>query len=246
VSVAPDIRPNFGHVPGVDLSGAPVTIARYEYETCFLCHSNNNPVQPAVPRQIVQNNNRLEFQATAASFHPVTAPGRNPHVPSLKPGFTPGSMIYCSDCHSSSDSKKAGGSAADGTHGSAYSPLLIGRYDTTMGTAYTNQAYALCFRCHEETSLMSEHDANPFRFHKLHVQDNRTPCSTCHDAHGISAEQGNTTNNAHLMNFDTRYTERSANGLYGFQTLGQGRGTCSLQCHTATRTIDHQDARYGF
>lgn len=243
-AIAPDIRPNFGHVPGVNLSGAPVLVARYEYETCFRCHGENNAIQPKVARQIAQNNTRLEFAPSAVSNHPVAAPGKNPNVPSLKPGLTTGSLIYCSDCHASSDSKKAGGQAANGTHGSSFSPLLVARYDMTMGTSYSAQAYALCFRCHEETTVMSE--TNPFKYHKKHVQDYKAPCSTCHDAHGISGEQGSAANNAHLMNFDTRVTERSANGLFEYRTLGQGRGTCSLKCHTPNQTVDHQDKRYGF
>jgi cytochrome c553 len=244
LAIAPDIRPNFGHVPGVNLGGSATAMARFEYETCFLCHGDNNAVQSKIARQIVQNNTRLEFQVSAVSYHPVAAPGKNSNVPSLKAGYTASTMIYCSDCHASSDSKKGGGSAANGTHGSAYSPLLVSRYDTAMGTSYTNQAYALCFRCHEETIVMSEQ--NPFPLHKKHVEEHRTPCSTCHDAHGISAEQGNTTNNAHLMNFDIRYTERSTNGLFEYKSLGQGRGTCSMQCHTANKTVDHRDTRYGF
>ena len=31
-----------------------------------------------------------------------------------------------------------------------------------------------------------------------------TPCSACHNAHGVSSLVGNTSNNAHLIDFDLK------------------------------------------
>jgi hypothetical protein len=53
----------------------------------------------------------------------------------------------------------------------------------------------------------------------------------CHDPHGISATQGNSTNNSRLINFDTRFVTPSSSGLLRFEATGQGSGRCYLTCH---------------
>lgn len=238
VATAPDIRPNFGQVAGVNAGGGSVPIARFEYEVCFTCHAMASPSAPKVARQIVQTNTRLEFSPSAVSFHPVEAPGKNMNVTSLKAGYSSSSMIYCSDCHGSSDSKKAGGSAANGTHGSSHTGLLVSTYDLDGGP-YNMSMYALCYRCHEETKLMAE--SSPFKYHKKHVREYQASCSACHDSHGISSEQGTTQKNAHLMNYDTRIASPSSNGKFEYNSTARN---CSVTCHTPNKTVDHRGKGY--
>lgn len=234
---APIVRGNFGKQTGVNAAGAPLTTVQYEYEVCFKCHGDSAAVQPFINRKIVQANTRLEFSSTAVSFHPVEVAGKNPNVPSLKPGFNAASIIYCSDCHSSDTGTRAGGSGSNGVHGSNQSPLLIARYDTTDQSSESSAAYALCYRCHNRTSILNDQS---FKEHKKHIVEERTPCSACHDAHGIASAQGTTANNARLINFDTNIVSPTSGGVLQYQSLGVFRGTCTLKCHGE----DHNNESY--
>jgi predicted CXXCH cytochrome family protein len=228
-TAAPNIPLNFGDIPGVTASGSPIAAAKSEYEVCFKCHADQAAaVQPYVSRKINQTNTRLEFAPSAVSFHPVQLAGKNNDVPSLRPGLTTASMIYCSDCHSSDNSKKAGGAGPNGTHGSNYRPLLIAGYDTIDGATESAESYALCYKCHTRTSILADES---FKAHKRHIVDQKTPCSACHDAHGIPSAQGNAMNNSHLINFDTRIVRPDSTGRLEFIDKGIRRGQCFLSCH---------------
>jgi predicted CXXCH cytochrome family protein len=198
------ISPSFGEVEGVNSSGATVAQATFEYEVCYRCHGDVNIATSSwIPRKITDVNTRLEFATSAISYHPVQIAGRNPDVPSLKPGWTETSVVSCSDCHGSDTSRKAGGSGPDGLHGSNVEPLLLARYDTFDNAAESASAYALCYRCHEREGGDGVLQDRSFP-HTLHVVDTRAPCSVCHDAHGIASTQGTSINNSHLINFDLR------------------------------------------
>src|SRR5207245_2770686 len=120
------------------------------------CHADQYTSKPhKVPRQLVQYNARLQFDPSAVSYHPVEVAGKNMNVPSLRPGYTTASMIYCTDCHASDTSKAAGASGANGPHGSNVLPLLLAQYDTIDGTSESASTYALCYRCHERSNLLS-------------------------------------------------------------------------------------------
>jgi hypothetical protein len=180
----------------------------------------------------------LEFVPSAVSFHPVTSPGRGRDVPSLIPGLTTSSLIYCTDCHNSDTGKKSGGGGPDGPHGSNTPPLLITSYDTIDGSGESSVAYALCYRCHERSSILSNVS---FSSHRQHIVNDRTPCSVCHDAHGISSVQGTTTSNAHLINFDTTvvFADPVTRRLE-YRSTGPRSGQCYLLCHGK----DHSGRRY--
>lgn len=228
-AVAPTISPKLGAVAGVNAAGATITKAQYEYEVCFKCHSTQNASQPTITRQIVQNDVRLQVAAAAVSFHPIEVAGKNANVPSLRPGLTTGSMIYCTDCHSSDTGTVAGGGGANGPHGSNNTPLLVAPYSTLDNSAESSVAYALCYRCHERSSIIGNQS---FPAHSLHVVDRQTPCSVCHDSHGISSAQGTSTNHAHLINFDINIVQRDpVSGLLEYRMTGSGSGQCYLTCH---------------
>lgn len=236
---APALRANAGHLPGVNASGAPVASAAVEAEGCFRCHADGNSRRPIVSRRLPQNNTRLEFAPDAVSSHPVLASGRNADVPSLLPPYSVSSVIYCSDCHASDTGVSAGASGPSGTHGSIYAPLLSARYETFDNTPESAAAYALCYRCHDRANILS--DAS-FKGHKKHIVDQRTPCSACHDAHGIASVQGNAINNSNLINFDTKIVQPEPTaGRIEFRDTGVFRGECTVRCHGAS----HVGMQYG-
>ncbi len=70
-----------------------------------------------------------------------------------------------------------------------------------------------------------------FGEHDKHIRDEETPCNACHDPHGISNTQGNSTNNAHLINFDRSIVSPANNGLLFFESSGVFSGRCVLNCH---------------
>jgi predicted CXXCH cytochrome family protein len=220
----------------VEPSGTPPSVR--EYEICFKCHGDSaNKAQPSGPyppyanRQAAQFNKRLQFDPANPSYHPVEAPGRNTFVPSLIAPWTTSSIIYCTDCHDNDSGPKAPipGIGPAGPHGSNYKHLLVANYQIDSGTLVESlTAYELCYKCHDRASILADRS---FKKHNKHVVVAASPCSVCHDPHGISASQGNTTNNSSLINFDTRFVSPSASGLLRFEVTGVGKGSCYLNCH---------------
>jgi len=240
---APSMAANFGEIPrDLDRQGNRTGSVSYEYEVCFKCHGDENLTRrsPWISRQIAQTSTALQFDPSAPSFHPVVAPGRNARVPSLRAGWTEGSLVLCSDCHGSDNSRKGGGTGPNGVHGSSYGPILLNRYDSSDFTPESSAAYALCYRCHDRDGAGGILQDRSFP-HRLHVVDARTPCSACHDAHGIASAQGNRRNNSHLINFDTSIVfPDPLTGRVEFNDQGTFTGSCTLTCHGTT----HQRTQY--
>lgn len=226
-------------VRGVTLAGAEVKPATYEYQVCFRCHADSSGKPAALTtRQIVQTNVRLEFQTTNPSFHPVAGPGRNTNVPSLISPWTTSSTMLCSDCHNSNTSPKGTNTGPNGPHGSTYAPLLVRQYTTIDNTSESASAYALCYGCHSRTSILGNQS---FPLHNKHVSGERAPCNVCHDPHGISSTQGNSTNNSKLINFNTTVVSPSSSGILRFESTGTFSGSCYLTCHGQ----NHNPCSYG-
>lgn len=237
-------RPGLGQVgestrlvSGVDRNGVPIDRSRFEYEICFKCHADNvsaTALQPVIARQITQTNTRREFDPSNPSFHPVVAPRNNPDVVSLLSPWRVGSIVRCTDCHNSDAAATNSPFATRGPHGSIYDPILIANYDTEDFTVESPQSYALCYQCHDRSSILGDRS---FSLHNLHIVGERTPCSACHDAHGISSTQGNSRNNSSLINFD-RSIVQPASGALGtritYEDTGQLSGNCTLVCHGVT------------
>jgi hypothetical protein len=95
-------------------------------------------------------------------------------------------------------------------------------------TPESASAYALCYSCHSRDSILSDES---FAEHDMHVRGEDTPCNACHTPHGISATQGNDSNNSHLINFDTSIVFPNSSGQLLFVDQGDRAGTCSLLCH---------------
>lgn len=216
-------------VRGINSGGAEVKPATAEYQICFRCHADSpNMPAPRTTRQIVQTNARLEFATTNPSHHAVVGPGKNTNVPSLVAPWTTASTVKCSDCHNNNSGPGAGGVGPKGPHGSTYPTLLERQYLKADNTPESAANYALCYKCHSRTSILSD---NTFKEHTKHIIGERTPCNACHDPHGISSTQGNATNNSKLINFDTTINKPSSSGQLKFVSNGTNRGSCYLTCH---------------
>lgn len=223
-------------VTGIDASGQAVKYARNEYEICNKCHGDNN-VSTSFPisRQIPQLNTRLEFNQANPSFHPVMGPGANPNVPSLLPPYTTSSKILCTDCHNNDNEM-----GPKGPHGSNTAFLLAKNYATADNTTETPYAYELCYGCHSRASILGDQSFKGPKGHNFHIVAKNTPCSACHDAHGISNTQGNAINNAHLINFDLNIVQPDGQGRLHYLKTGPFGGSCFLNCHGAS----HGPSRY--
>ncbi|NOX90317.1 MAG: hypothetical protein GXO77_14980 [Calditrichaeota bacterium] len=224
----PDVSGSIQGVKGVDSNGNPVDPVRYQYEICYRCHADS-PDKPGSPytRQIQQTNVRLEFDPNNPSFHPIEAPGQNTNVPSLISPLTESSIIYCTDCHASD-----GSNSPAGPHGSNYQQLLKYRYETADYTKESYQAYELCYQCHDRNKIINSSMSRYCKdVHRKHIVGEDAPCATCHDPHGISSNQGNSTNNTHLINFNLDIVSPNSKGELKFVDRGYQSGACYLRCH---------------
>jgi predicted CXXCH cytochrome family protein len=212
------LSPALGRVKGVTAAGSVVNVATHEYELCFRCHSGRTvAVHGGAPRQFTPANSRLQFSPANASYHPVLAAARNSQDRTLIAPWTTASQLSCTDCHNNDQGPSANGRGPRGPHGSRYAPLLE-RYLAREDYQFESPAaYALCYKCHSEGILMAD------RLHAQHVRDQKTACTTCHDAHGVQTQP-------HLINFNTLYA-KPLSGVLVYQDRGAGRSACTLTCH---------------
>jgi predicted CXXCH cytochrome family protein len=234
------IGPTMVNVTGVTAAGAPIQDARHEYEVCFKCHGDSAvTVDRQIQRQAQTSNLRLKFSPNNASFHPVVVPSPSRDTVSLVPGLSQGSLIRCTDCHNNEAGPRAGGNGPDGPHGSIYDFLLERNYTVRDDNVESEFEYAMCYKCHQRSIILSDRS---FPHHRLHIVDQRTPCSICHDAHGISSTQSFGSDHTHLINFDTRYVRPNAQtGRIEFRDEGTLSGSCTLSCHG----VEHNNTAYG-
>lgn len=221
-------------VKGVNASGAKVAEANFEYEVCYACHGVTEQPRAVTFRQDHVTNVRVEFDPGNPSYHPVVTMGKNAEVPSLEAGYTPSSLITCTDCHNSDSSTFAG--RPRGPHGSTYEPILEREYQVGDPSPESFQAYALCYKCHNRTLLLADQSGFP---HRRHVVEAQASCAVCHDAHGSRR-------NTHLINFmdrgktGGRVVFPSSSRRLEFQDLGRFTGRCFLSCHG----MDHDPKGY--
>jgi hypothetical protein len=138
--------------------------------------------------------------------------------------------MNCQDCHNNADARSEGGAGPNGPHGSRFEYLLVERYETADFTAESASNYALCYRCHDRSSILGDES---FSLHRVHVVDGRSPCSACHTAHGVS---GSASEHSHLINFDLSIV----GGRRQFVDRGRFSGSCTLVCHG----VDHVNFAY--
>jgi predicted CXXCH cytochrome family protein len=225
--VAPAVSGRLAGVPGVNLAGIAVSPATNEYEVCSRCHGLVEPATPGLARADTTRNIRLRIASSNPSYHPLAAVGTNATIAGLMPGYTSASIISCTSCHNS-DAAPTSAVAPAGPHGSMFAPILERQYLSTDPQPYTPASYDLCFKCHDQATLMSP--TNAFH-HNTHVITNQATCATCHDPHGSRQ-------NAHLIDFllrdATGKTVVAPSGTAPAPTytpLGAGHGQCDLACH---------------
>ncbi|MBX3727606.1 MAG: hypothetical protein KF858_00330 [Candidatus Sumerlaeia bacterium] len=225
---APMVPGTMTGVSGVTIDGTPIAEAMFGYEVCLKCHADDaSATFRGIERQVRSNGVRRAFASDSPSFHPVAFTGRNPDVPSLIAPLNEQSQIACTDCHG--DDATAPGSGAAAPHGSQHEFLLRREYRTGSRVSESPTAYALCYGCHDRSVVLSDRS---FVGHRRHVVDERTPCSACHDAHGIDGAAGNAVNNARLINFDLSVVSPlPLTGELEYVSHGSGTGSCTLNCH---------------
>lgn len=218
-------------VSGINQEGIAVVAATNTYEICYKCHAGNSwDPTSTLQRQIIQNNVRLEFATGNPSYHPVVGSTTNSSSPSLIDPLTSSSIIYCTDCHASDNA-----SDPKGPHGSIFPQILKLQYTTADYTVESPTTYALCYSCHSRTSILGD---NSFPYHNTHIVGENSPCSICHDAHGISSVQGNSTNNSHLINFRSDIVSGTGpQGVARFVDTGVRSGYCLVRCHNRGHSV---------
>jgi predicted CXXCH cytochrome family protein len=182
----------------------------------------------------------VEFVATNKSFHPVEAEGKNLAVISLirpykekKLADTDVSRLSCSDCHASDAS-----SSPKGPHGSIHEYILVENYSLKDMQGESMFAYALCYKCHNRTSILANES---FKYHSLHINGKNpslltgTSCYTCHNSHG-------STDNRYLIKFNIEVIKPTLTGQLKFVEKGnyQFSGECYLNCHG----VEHNPKSY--
>lgn len=224
------IGPTLVLVPGITSGGGYINQAQYEYQVCFRCHGDSAVlVQGRITRQSQTANLRLRFSPMNPSFHPVVTSSPSSDTVSLIPGLPTGSMLRCTDCHNNDNGPRAGGAGPDGPHGSIYDFLLLANYTVRDDTSESTFEYALCYKCHRRASILGDES---FKKHKKHIEGEDTPCSVCHDPHGISSTQPTNSDHTHLINFDTSVVfPEPRTGRLEFRDKGTHRGSCTLICH---------------
>lgn len=236
-----------GPLAGVKIGPLASDIATKEYEICFKCHAggqaaNFSGITETRPNRVINEpDQRKRFDGLNPSFHPVMAQRRGDGS-SLNGSFqTDMLMIYCTDCHNSDESAKAGGTGPSGPHGSQWEHILMARYymppPTDTSLEYNSALYDLCYRCHNEGYIMGSSSgfvSQGMNEHAKHVKDRRIPCFACHDPHGIYFGSGNSTNSAHLINFDKDYAAdpNTLPNPYYDTSSASGSGSCTVKCHT--------------
>jgi len=216
------------HVKGVTIAGVTIDTAVYKYEICLKCHGEREPLTAAISRADGTRNIRLRIDPANPSYHPIAAPGKNSTIMGLNPRYTAASQIDCIDCHDN-DGWTDGGVQPRGPHGSNYAYILARQYQAGDPVIASYDSYALCYGCHDPTTLLQPGSGFP---HDTHVENDQASCAACHDAHGSRSSP-------FLVDFMTRTLEGadvvtpSASGRLEFipDPAGPGHGACYLSCH---------------
>ena len=227
--------------------------ATNEYQVCFKCHSSYTTLPGYSPtglgklvaaaQQSESRDLAREFNTSAASFHPVTAVGKNTNINTWATGSSCGgvspctvnSRVFCTDCHANANGNASGN---NGPHGSPRLHILKGTADYITndgGGTITHNAGEVCFLCHAYSTYVTGTSVGTSRFtrHKSNTHNN-FPCYDCHDSHGADINQG-------LVNFNASHI--TFNGGRNSQTAWvrtTNGGTCYVLCHGK----DHNGVTY--
>ncbi len=225
-----------------------------EYQVCYKCHSSYTTLPTYLPggfykttfvadglKKVTTGGTNLqiadsrdmakEYNPNNLSYHPVMAAGKNLNIngATFQTGFTFTSRIYCSDCHSNSNT---GAGYGRGPHGSTNLHLLDNgtgagtnyNYVSAHGGNSANQ-YEVCTKCHQVASYYTNDNSSRFQFHNYHTT--KEGCFVCHDTHGSE--------NYHLINFSRNegsFTAVNPNSTSAFNhATGTATNSCVITCH---------------
>jgi predicted CXXCH cytochrome family protein len=155
-------------------------------------------------------------------------------------GRTMGTQIFCTDCHNSDDNREFGRSGPNGPHGSRWWHILERDYEDSQapggpGTPITvnlnpqpdlsvNGPYGLCAKCHNLSIVMQ---TVSWSGHNSHVYTDGFSCSTCHNAHGMTATSANPTG-VRMVDFDLNVVGQNNGQPISYD---QASNSCVLMCH---------------
>jgi len=216
--------------------------------------SPNQPQQPGynvygpLPIRVLRTTDLSQVFASLVTAHPVARPGLGVTIPSLLPyvvdasgspitsrPLTTTSQISCSDCHNNDTGRNLGPlyTGPIGAHGSNIIHLLErtylietpnGKPGNTPNVPYVSSNYAMCYKCHSETTILS---SSSWPGHLEHT--GFSPCATCHEPHGVA--NGTQVNNSSLIDFDQNIVAPGSNGQLQYTRTATFTGSCSLLCH---------------
>ena len=214
------INPVFGYLPGRS-SSDPLNVIPQMNASAKSSHPVMHPRSSGLPQPSLLD--------TMLDFNGTTTYGR-----------TMGSQIFCTDCHNSDDNREFGGTGPNGPHGSKWWHLLEHDYEDSQapggpGTPITvnvnpqpdlsiHGPYGMCAKCHNLAIVMQPVS---WAYHNNHVNTDGFSCSTCHNAHGMTATSANPTG-LRMVDFDTNVV--GSNGGLPV-SYDRGSNTCVLMCH---------------
>jgi predicted CXXCH cytochrome family protein len=201
-------------VEGVDVTGSVIPAGSRplaQQELCWKCHGDSYNAARSNT-----SNKRDDFQPGNSAYHPVVQAGRNQSQNLADQlagaGLDTASTIRCTDCHNSDNFSGGTGVITDspavtvGPHGSGFAPILRAQFgrDYTGSGNWNNANAALCFRCHDQNTLLARRRGDGARtnfyddingndnLHWVHLVDRNTThsCMSCHfDIHSnVSAD----------------------------------------------------------
>jgi len=181
------------NIPGVTAGVAWQQAATLEYELCLKCHSRYTILLSSTTPTYNKTDKAAELDPTAASYHPVAAPGKNT-TSQLQNSLNGGtvwqlgtaSTIRCTQCHGNyrlvgdpPSSNVPASAARLAPHTSQYRSILIANYRNrdlkAQNEAYNPDDFTLCYLCHSEAPFATTGDGprtdTNFGYHGMHLNN---------------------------------------------------------------------------
>ena len=203
-------------------------------EMCAMCHGTaDEALELAVPHgPVIEEGGCFQCHAPHGSAHGNNLEKGQPdlcvgcHDGSKVDGLNMSGLLKASSIlHSPVGDGEC--TACHGQHGSDNAAMLTAAYPDKFYTPYGEEAYELCFMCHDASAFDElESEDTGFRhgnrnLHYLHVNKGKgRTCRACHDVHGTMKE--------HLVRETVTFGKWQL--PVGFQPT-DGGGTCNAGCH---------------
>ncbi|MBJ6725373.1 CxxxxCH/CxxCH domain c-type cytochrome [Geomesophilobacter sediminis] len=221
--------------------------ATAEYQVCFKCHTNAmgstgwfknmTSAGQVGAKNLAWTDLSIEFNPNNASGHPIVAAlpsTRQLTAAKLAGGWTPGSVMTCSDCHATDST------ASKGPHGSSVKWMLAGvnkawpytsaaANGTTSGTYFRLATYntgagtvngLFCLNCHTVTGSNSWHSAGGLATSGGEHYNSTTGPPVCVNCHLRVPHGGKISRLLQTTNAPVRYRANGASGTPLFKAWG--------------------------